>query len=79
MAAAAARAAHAIPVAAPLPPPAALAAGVGGAFGGGVAVTPLLALQVAHALVELHRGGKASVADMSVAKLADELTRIEEV
>lgn len=54
-------------MAAPLPPPAGLAAGVGGAFGGGVAVTPLAALQVAHALVEL-RGVKTSVADVTVAR-----------
>lgn len=71
MAAAAARAAHAIPVAAPVPPPAGLAAGVGGAFRGCVAVAPLAALQVAHALVELRRGGKTSVADATLAKLAD--------
>lgn len=78
MAAAAARAAHAIPVAAPVPPPAGLAAGVGGAFGGCVAVAPLSALQVAHALVELRRGGKTSVA-VTVAKLADGWMRIKEV
>lgn len=46
---------HAVPVAAPLPPAAGLAARVGGAFGGGVAVAPLEALQIAHALVELQR------------------------
>lgn len=53
VAAAVAGATHAVPMATPLPPAAGLAAGVGGAFGGGVAVAPLAALQVAHALVEL--------------------------
>lgn len=50
-----ARATHAVSMAAPLPLATGLAAGVGGAFGGGVAVAPLTALQVAHALVELKR------------------------
>lgn len=51
--AAVSRATHPVPVATPLPPAAGLAAGVGGAFGGGVAVAALAALQVTHALVEL--------------------------
>lgn len=42
-------------MATPLPPAAGLTARVGGAFGGGVAVAALAALQVAHALVELQR------------------------
>lgn len=44
---------HAISMATPFSPAAGLAAGVGGAFGGGVAVAPLAALQVAHTLIEL--------------------------
>lgn len=55
VAAAAARAAHAIPVTTPFPLAAGLAAWVGRAFGWRVAVAPLAALQVAHALVELQR------------------------
>lgn len=55
VAAAVAGATHAIPEAAPAPPAAGEAAGVGGAFGRDVAVVSHDALQVAHALVELHR------------------------
>lgn len=57
VAAAVARATHAVPMATPLPPAAGLAARVGGAFGGGVAVAALAALQVAHALIQLRGGG----------------------
>lgn len=53
VAAAVARATHAVPMATSLPPAAGLAAGVCWAFGGGVAVAALAALQVAHALVQL--------------------------
>jgi len=45
-------------MATPVPPTAGLAAGVDGTFGGNVAVAPLAALQVAHALVELQRNPK---------------------
>lgn len=57
VAAAVARATHAVSMATPLPPAAGLAAWVGGAFGGGVAVAALAALQVAHALIQLWGGG----------------------
>lgn len=70
MAAAGARAAHAIPVATPLLPPTGLAARVGGAFGGGVAVAPLAALQVAHALVQLLQERQDVSEDVTV-KVAD--------
>lgn len=53
MAAAVARATHAITVTTSLLPAACMAAGVGGAFDRCVAVTPLDTLQVTHALVEL--------------------------
>lgn len=52
---------HAIPEAAPAPPAAGEAARVGGAFGRDVAVVSHDALQVAHALVELHRNKQTQV------------------
>lgn len=58
VAAAVARATHAVPMATPLSPAAGLAAGVCWAFGGGVAVAPLTALQVAHALVQLEEDAR---------------------
>lgn len=61
VAAAVARATHAVSMATPLPPAAGLAAWVGGAFGGGVTVAALAALQVAHALIQLWGGDTRSM------------------
>lgn len=55
VAAAVGGAAHRVPEAVLLPLPAGHAAGEGGASGGSLAVVPLSALQVAHALVDLWR------------------------